>query len=133
MDATMQGSMATAAKVPLNEMQERIRAAYEEYDEIGRQDGGPDDTPEVKREAMMLSGAVQGVQQRVAELAAALRPILGLQVTNQLVAPTGPKPSTPENWKLDTQVGVDLRSIQNRISEIEDTLGILLSGVRSAL
>lgn len=112
------------------DMQRRLEQALSEHAEVRMsvRNGGPDDLPEVERELTMCSGAIHGVQQRVADLAARLMPVMPGDGLTRLLKDIEPGSSLEPDTQ--TEVGQRLRSLQRQMSEIETVLSHLIALVR---
>lgn len=99
-----------------------------------REKGAPGDMPEIDREITMVQGALQGVEQRLAELAARLRPVLDEKTwavlnhgdDNRVLAD-----STRDDLHPQSEYGVRLRNVQYEIAAVEHFLSYLGQGVRT--
>lgn len=116
---------------PQTDLQRRLQSASEEYAErqVQIHNGGPEDMGEVDREVQMLQGAIQGVHQRLAELAVRLAPVLRPVTLDTLMRETRAKPTREDQYAPETPLGQRVRRIAEDISEIEDVISALI-GVR---
>jgi hypothetical protein len=124
----MRGDQAVAAR-PQTEFQRRLESSQTEGMERASQvrNGGPGDMSEIDRELTMASGALQGVQQRIAELAVKLGPVLpGDTVGRMMQGADFPRKGSDE-FEINTEVGQRIRQVTNQISELEDAVSMLLS------
>lgn len=94
----------------------------------------PSSIPEVTRELTMLRGALQGLEQRIGELAGELEPIMdpkmvALHLTGEDAAP--PLKDVPEDgrWPVVTEVGREIQAMQRTVSEFEAALTFIRHAV----
>lgn len=121
------GSMEPTAARPQSDLQRRIEQAQAEGMErrTKSRNGGPEDMSEVDRELTMASGAIQGVQQRLAELAVKLGPVMPGDTLSRLQR--GDDTLARQEFEIATEVGQRVRSLTMEISEIEHALSYLLA------
>lgn len=96
-----------------------------------RRDEAPDRVPEIDREITMIQGALQGIEQRVGELAAALHPVLDPKTWAALTHGDIERMAVSDELAPTTEYGERLRRIQYEISALEATLSYLSQGVRT--
>lgn len=92
--------------------------------------GGPDEMPDVWRELLTLQGALMGVEQRIANLAGVLRPVIPDHTVNSLLGEGAERLARPTEEEPATEVGARLRAMRDLVSEFEDSLSVLANGVR---
>lgn len=129
-------AMAMARPLARTELQERVASALDEGAARRMEVRGSDPAgiPEITREVTMIKGALQGVAQRIAELAGDLEPVLNPEIVHgQLLAGIDVERQEREQSEREfpcrTDLGKELRGIQNTISEMEATLAFLRHAV----
>lgn len=95
--------------------------------------GSPDAMPEIEREITMAMGAVHGVEQRLGELVAKLRPVLDEKTWMTLTRgdDNTVRPSEDLAMAPQSEYGTRLRALQYEITALEHVLSYLVQGVRT--
>lgn len=105
-----------------SELQERLMRQLEETTEMKRS-GSPEDMPEIERELVIIEGALQGVEQRVAEALAHLRRVIpDMHLEKAIHAEPG---QLRQAGPLETHYGRRLSRVSQRLSEVEAMLGVI--------
>lgn len=94
----------------------------------------PTSIPEVTRELTMLRGALHGVEQRIAELAGELEPILdpkmvAIHLTGEEHRAEVDRPED-ERFPVVTEIGRELQALSRTVSEFEAALTFIRHAVR---
>ena len=125
--------MAKAAPRPQTPIQSRIEQETALRYEAAEK-GTPEEMPEISREITMCMGALEGVNQRLAELVARLKPAMderAWQNINHGDDGLIPARSTEDHLAPQSEYGQRLRQTQHAIGDIENVLSYLLQGVRT--
>lgn len=118
---------ATAAR-PMTGMEERLASARAEADErrMEQRHGSPESLPEVDRQIQILSGAVESLRARTADLIARLGPVYA----NDLMMAKGVERSQLDTPPIQTEVGQRLDSLYREVLDITDAVDTAIFAVR---
>lgn len=117
----------------LTDLQVRIQSESDIQIETmeGRRSGSPEELPEIERELTMLTGAMEGLYQRLGALAAVLTPVLDPGTHEYLMTQGQGRPlGSASDFEIVTPVGQHIAKISMAIGQCEDALGALVARVR---
>lgn len=124
----------TEATRPTSDFMRRLHEALAQSEERRQQvrGGGPEEMPELDRELTMLQGATTSVQTRLADLVAAMTPVLGVKTLTG-IADSGEVTDVrrDEQFPIETGYGQRMRNLQRDLSEVEAVLSQLTHGIRA--
>lgn len=122
--------MQASAAVPGSELRDVVtrqaKARREQANEAMQ--GGPEGWPELARELTMQRGALSGVQRRVAELIAAIQPVM-CRTVEELVSSDRAVPEKPAP-EVSTDVARIVREITDELGELENLVGAAANALR---
>lgn len=113
----------------LTDLQRRLESELDMHLEITakRRNGGPEELGEIDRELLILSGALEGLGQRVGALAATLGPVLPGDIHAHLMQPQA---DPDDGFMVATEVGQRIATIRRAVTQTEHVLSVLLNSVR---